>query len=62
MLTAGNVVVDKATAPTAQVSCHGCCLTGRSGFAFHRSHNSKVLRGRSQSGRVRVAGLLVVGS
>ena len=41
------------------MSCPDYEIPGRSGFAFH---NSKVLRGWSQSGKVRVAGLPGCGS
>ena len=52
----GTVVVEQANAPTASVSCPDCEIPERSGFAFHNSHYSKVLRRWLQSGRVQVAG------
>ena len=39
------VDVEQATAPMAYVSCPGCEISGRSGFAFHSSLNSKALSG-----------------
>ena len=44
-LVAVVVVVDveQAAALTAYVSCHGCEIHGRSGFAFHSSHNTNIL-------------------
>ena len=54
------VVVDvQATASTAWMSCHGCEIPGRSGFAFQ---NPKALMGWAQLGRARVTGLQACGS
>ena len=52
-----DVVVEQATAPTAWVSCPGCEIPGRPGFAFYSSYNSNALMGYSQSGRVWIAGM-----
>ena len=41
-LNAASVVVEQATTPTGLVSCAGCEIPGRSGFAFH---NAKAFRG-----------------
>ena len=44
-------VVEQATALTVYVSYRGFVIPGRSGFAFHNSHNSRSLRvGRNQVG------------
>ena len=51
-----------STAATVLVSCPGCEIIGRSGFAFHSSHNSKSLRAWLPSGMVQVAGLQGDGS
>ena len=59
---AAAVVVELATAPTAQVRCPSCVIQKRSGFAFHCSQNSKALSDWSQSSRVWVAGLQRGGS
>ena len=45
LFTIAVVVVEQATAPMVLMSGPGCEIPGGSCFTYHRSHNSKALRG-----------------